>query len=686
MRYSELTESLEDLLPRYKRSGIDAHDLFDMAPRFSSAQDFADHVSTPGTATYQRVERIWNMWKEKDGKPPQHFLVPYLASILRDKLGATFSKQAKEPDWETSQMIFSGDGYILGGDGWRVFLDATFLKDKIGLSEILVKDAGSGLGSKIMNLLKEIADEKGIGIEVYKVVNDKFFGKFPWLEKTGGMSYVYRPKKYVSEGVIKVPKNLMKNIELYAVRSYIEYVNSILTAKAYKAKGTTDNFRQELSKILNLYKITNVDLSHTPPAYGFWENSDIGEINGHPITLVMTVDREKKNTYRGQYIIKTKTIHLVLSNIFDLNEGAIDTDSILYKPGHITNYITSVFNRGIRNLRGTIEHELAHAVQYLQYADKDARQIDTDDEYHNQNVEFYPMIISHAHIFLSKFGDEKAAKRIATRRKEEFSAAIKAYLGIGKPTIIEWGAFDLKFSPAVFFEKIRNKVGMFNFKKAAREFVKAVHMYLNEPVTESLTEGRDYPLYHFMDSHKGEATFSNNTMEARWVHNIPGLGNVKGNSFTRNPRLDHGSIILLTMDHTKLAQRHKIIPVDGERVFANRDRPEGAMVPDIRGDRHGRSFTWSEEFVIGDIKNFNRYVKKIEIRGDQWRQIISYKKVIEIIIDTKAYADKFNIPFYIDPKFLSELMKNIDRDRQEDEEEVDPALDGYAATLKSLAK
>lgn len=88
--------------------------------------------------------------------------------------------------WSSTEMIGGSGTYILKTPHGHVILDASpeYSKGKltrVGLSQISVENRGSGIGEKIMNAIKEYADQKGVGVVVYKVTNKGFFDKFKWL-------------------------------------------------------------------------------------------------------------------------------------------------------------------------------------------------------------------------------------------------------------------------------------------------------------------------------------------------------------------------------------------------------------------------------------------------------------------------------------------------------------------------
>ena len=60
-------------------------------------------------------------------------------------------------------------------------------------------------------------------------------------------------------------------------------------------------------------------------------------------------------------------------------------------------------------------------------------------------------------------------------------------------------------------------------------------MRILEVLTESiLDEERGGYLYHGMNEAKALAVFSNDSIPANWQSNLPGIGRVDGNSFSRN--------------------------------------------------------------------------------------------------------------------------------------------------------
>lgn len=153
---------------------------------------------------------------------------------------------------------------------------------------------------------------------------------------------------------------------------------------------------------------------------------------------------------------------------------------------------------------------------------------------------------------------------------------------------------------------------------------------------DTMIEGRDAPLYHWMDKKKTLIVLSINAMPAKWEHMIPSQGKdyVYGTSMSRNEKFnwDNGEV-RITFDQSQLAMNHKIIPLDAERAFHS---AQGN--PDFVLDRDKAQYGYSdkimaEEFVIGNIEPLDRYVTEIWYDGSD-PQI---KGVI------RAYAAKYGV-------------------------------------------
>lgn len=161
-------------------------------------------------------------------------------------------------------------------------------------------------------------------------------------------------------------------------------------------------------------------------------------------------------------------------------------------------------------------------------------------------------------------------------------------------------------------------------------------------IWEILTEGRDAPLYHWMDGHKALQVFSVDALLPKFAHKI--IGTEQGISLTRNKNYNHfnGSSACLVFDQTKLAQTHRIVPVDAERAAAT-DRGEKADLDKFH-DRPAHSYydgsgrfgnEMAEEFLLGAIKPLHTYLTAIYVRcrDDE-----------EFLKDAVVYGRRFGIP------------------------------------------
>jgi hypothetical protein len=132
-----------------------------------------------------------------------------------------------------------------------------------------------------------------------------------------------------------------------------------------------------------------------------------------------------------------------------------------------------------------------------------------------------------------------------------------------------------------------------------------------------LEEGRDAPLYHGTDATL--KILETNTLKGTRSHSYQSLmidkdGEAKGVSLTRNIKVasqfqkwaDHSNYAIFELDQKKLAQNHKIIPVN----FWGALKGEPARSKSIPKDEVGSEY---EEFVMGDIKNLDKYIIRIFI-------------------------------------------------------------------------
>jgi hypothetical protein len=206
------------------------------------------------------------------------------------------------------------------------------------------------------------------------------------------------------------------------------------------------------------------------------------------------------------------------------------------------------------------------------------------------------------------------------------------------------------------------------------------HEIINEDV-------RDAPLYHHMDFAKAWDVLNTDTMPARWDHIIPGMGEQHGISMSHNAALGyHTRPICLVFDKAKLATKHKIVPLDGERVFRSTIRnkedvtPErGEYIPTGRGDRemNAKFGGLAEEFVIGSITGLHHYLRRIIIKSPNFYHL-SGQNALDLDILVKSYCTKNGIELTVDPEWESNLADIREMRGFEDEDDLEEAAPSNA--------
>ena len=99
--------------------------------------------------------------------------------------------------WSETEMIGGGGTYMLKGDFGHILLDAsrTYRPDGITMAQISTSNRGDGVGTKVMNAIKQYTDKQKLPFTVYKVTNVPFFKKFSWLTQKDAGTFVYDPTK-----------------------------------------------------------------------------------------------------------------------------------------------------------------------------------------------------------------------------------------------------------------------------------------------------------------------------------------------------------------------------------------------------------------------------------------------------------------------------------------------------------
>lgn len=204
-------------------------------------------------------------------------------------------------------------------------------------------------------------------------------------------------------------------------------------------------------------------------------------------------------------------------------------------------------------------------------------------------------------------------------------------------------------------------------------------------IFDILIEGRDAVLYHTMDQYKARNVFSDDIMPARFEHNIPGYGKIKGNSFTRNVKLIWNGCIRLTIDQNKLSRRYKIIPLDGEHAFRfsmnSEEKEYWERIKDKMRDRllhrgspnNTEELTYgieplSEEFVIGDIKNLHQYIIRIYFYANEGFNSIGPGAKVTLYDIVNRYCERWKISLVVNPAIPREISRIKQEWEDEDEE------------------
>ena len=186
-----------------------------------------------------------------------------------------------------------------------------------------------------------------------------------------------------------------------------------------------------------------------------------------------------------------------------------------------------------------------------------------------------------------------------------------------------------------------------------------------QDLRQPVNEGRDAPVFHWVDHKKLVNILSKNSMPARFTHTLPETNQqVTGNSMSRNPKFYAGDvwkIARLTFSQSKLAHTHKIIPLDADVAYRHGSGEE-AFVTD-RGKEHEHeklinlkmakqgtlvtSDVMAEEFVIGDIEPLNIYLIEIFVfDAAAMKKAIPMKNVNheQIVAQVDEYGKQYGIP------------------------------------------
>lgn len=124
-------------------------------------------------------------------------------NFLANKLGGkTFEYEQRAGSGVVSKGLDIGDNKIR----YQVIEQS----EQLLLPNVIIENKGTGLGTKFMSAMKDLADEKGKNLVVMHVKNPEFFDKFSWLKYEGG-AYRYSPTK--SKGIFATISDDIKKAE-----------------------------------------------------------------------------------------------------------------------------------------------------------------------------------------------------------------------------------------------------------------------------------------------------------------------------------------------------------------------------------------------------------------------------------------------------------------------------------------
>jgi hypothetical protein len=195
MRLHEImNEDVDPIKARFRN--FEPEDWQTLYSKFTNAEQFADRVidsTSPRAESMRRaVMQTWTAWNANP-KAPRDPLgnLSGLKKEIAKAIGATEWRPAREVPWG-DEMMSGPDCYVFDTPRGGVFLDASVIKREVWMSQISTENRSSGLGTSVMDAIREYAVQHGLGVKVFKVTNRNFFDKFNWLRRDGD-SYIAPP-------------------------------------------------------------------------------------------------------------------------------------------------------------------------------------------------------------------------------------------------------------------------------------------------------------------------------------------------------------------------------------------------------------------------------------------------------------------------------------------------------------
>jgi hypothetical protein len=136
-----------------------------------------------------------------------------------------------------------------------------------------------------------------------------------------------------------------------------------------------------------------------------------------------------------------------------------------------------------------------------------------------------------------------------------------------------------------------------------------------------LEEGRDAPLYHATYTEAAAKILKDGVLMGVTKHKLPNA-TVAGVSLSRDLKtatnlayheFNHNTVVVFELDQRKLAQRHKIKPLNFYMTNFWKQEERAGQPARYQNSNFffGKRNNEYEEFVLGDIKNVDKYIKKI---------------------------------------------------------------------------
>lgn len=176
-----------------------------------------------------------------------------------------------------------------------------------------------------------------------------------------------------------------------------------------------------------------------------------------------------------------------------------------------------------------------------------------------------------------------------------------------------------------------------------------------------ITEGRDAPLFHATDVSGASNIVRTDVIEARTFQRTdysgPGAWSNKnepaayreysGVSLSRSRKYatryafhekNFNTVIIFELDQRKLAQTHKIIPYNYYGAGLNQYNQGKARIQNP-WEHHMNE---QEEYVIGAIKNLNRYILKLHVMSELTMETLNSKAYYKTLRDHPLLWDSTN--------------------------------------------